>query len=211
MAGFKVILDDLGIETASASCYYSNVTFSDAKGKFRKYGAVGITPISTESTTSGTLKGAAWGMILAGPIGLAVGSMVGGGMKVAFEVHTLEGEILKGIASKGSYLDIKKQVEKSPAVAKPPKLAWDKSRGPRVVSPVLILGIAILPFIFAWMLLRSGYSAQARLFGLAWMVVWFIALGNLPTSGPDVAAPIESPADVVASDSQAAFRETSKQ
>lgn len=37
MAGFKVILDDLGIETASASFYYSNVTFSDAKGKFRRW------------------------------------------------------------------------------------------------------------------------------------------------------------------------------
>ncbi|MCK6103965.1 hypothetical protein [Brevundimonas sp. EYE_349] len=125
----------------SASCYYSNITFGDTKGKFRKYGAIGIEPISVDSTTSGTLKGAAWGLILAGPIGLAIGSMVGGGMKVAFELHTLEGETLRGIATKGNYLDIKKQVETRPAKPKLPRKERARREGPRTVGPGLLIGL----------------------------------------------------------------------
>jgi len=209
VAGFKVILDDLGIETASASCYYSNITFSDTKGKFRKYGAIGVTTISVDSTTSGTLKGAAWGMILAGPIGLAVGSMVGGGMKVAFELHTLEGETLKGIATKGSYLDIKKQVETRPAKLKPPKKVRLQGEKPRVVSLSLFIGIAVLPFIFVWLLFRCGYSARSRFLGLLWFFVWFLGISNLPASPSDDVAGVQSRSEVVAPDNHTTSLEDS--
>ena len=113
VAGFRILLDDLGIETRSASCTRSRIVTFDARNKLLQYGAVGVVPVSVESTTSGALKGAAWGVFLAGPLGAAVGSMVGGGMKVAFELQTLEGEVLRCIAGKAAYLDIKKQVEAS--------------------------------------------------------------------------------------------------
>ena len=209
MAGFKVILDDLGIETASASCYYSKITFSDTKGKFRKYVAIGVTPISVDSTTSGTLKGAAWGMILAGPIGLAVGSMVGGGMKVAFELHTLEGETLKGIATKGSYLDIKKQVETRPAKPKPPKKARVQGEKPRVLSLGLFIGLTFLPFIFVWLLFRRGYSVPARLLGLLWFFVWFIGIINLSAPPLDEVETVQSSSEVVAPDNHTTSLEVS--
>jgi len=196
MAGFKIILDDLGIETASASCYYSKITFADAKGKIRTLGATGVEAISVDSTTSGTLKGAAWGLILAGPLGVAIGSMVGGGMKVAFELHTLEGETLRGIATKGNYLDIKKQVETRPAKAKEPKRKRVPHEGPRTVGPGLVIGLALLPFIFFWPLLRRGHTGRARALGAAWTLIWFVGLGSLPAAPAAPAAELAStPAD----------------
>lgn len=210
MAGFKVILDDLGIETTSASCYYSNITFADAKRKIRTYGAIGIEPISVDSTTSGTLKGAAWGLILAGPIGLAIGSMVGGGMKVAFELHTLEGETLRGIATKGNYLDIKKQVETRPAKPKLPRKERPRREGPRTVGPGLLIGLALLPFIFVWLLFRRGHTALARLLGVLWAVAWFIGIGNLPAPPPDAAGTIESSSNVATPEDPTTSDEASK-
>ncbi|WP_206518826.1 hypothetical protein, partial [Salmonella enterica] len=80
------------------------------------------------------------------------------GMKVAFELHTLEGKTLRGIATKGNYLDIKKQVETRPAKAKEPKRKRVPHEGPRTVGPGLVIGLALLPFIFFWPLLRRGHT-----------------------------------------------------
>ena len=162
MAGFKVLLDDLGIETRSASCTRSRVVTFDARNKLLEYGAIGVVPVSVESTTSGALKGAAWGVFLAGPVGAAVGSMVGGGMKVAFELQTLEGEVLKCIAGKDAYLDIKKQVETRPAQPAKPKKARSERTGPRRVRILLGAGIFTLPVVFSWFVLRQGHTSRAR-------------------------------------------------
>nr|WP_315054284.1 hypothetical protein [uncultured Brevundimonas sp.] len=162
--------------------------FADARSKIRQYGAVGIQPISADSTTSGALKGAAWGLILAGPLGLAVGSMVGGGMKVAFELRTLEGETLKCIATKGAYLDIKKQVETRPAQPKPPKNVRVRHEGPRTVGVGLLVGLALFPLVFVWLLLRRDHTVRARILGAAWTVIWCIGVGSMPASPPEPAA-----------------------
>lgn len=42
---------------------------------------------------------------------------------------------------------------------------------PRIISARLLVGIIFLPFIFAWFLLRQGYSRNARGLGLAWAIV----------------------------------------
>ncbi|MBB1387222.1 DUF4236 domain-containing protein [Pseudoalteromonas sp. SG45-5] len=39
----------------------------------------------------------------------------------------------------------------------------------RSVGILLSIGILILPYIFAWLLLRSGYSTYSRLISFAWM------------------------------------------
>lgn len=190
MTGFTVILDDLGIETRSASMVgKSQVLFNNANNKLQRYGAIGIEPISTQSTTSGTLKGAAWGLVLAGPLGVAIGSMVGGGMKVAFELQTLEGPILKCIAGKGAYLKIKKLVETRPATPREVKAPKSVLAGPRKVSGPLMAGVVLLPVVFFWFLLRSGHTGRDRLLGVVWLVIWCIGFANIPVPPDEVNAP----------------------
>jgi len=91
-------------------------------------------------------------------------------MKVAFELETLEGEVLRCIAGRGAYLRIKQQVERRPAK---PRKAKPAHEGPRRVSFGLLVGLALLPIVFFWFLLRAGHSALARILGLVWLVVWF--------------------------------------
>ena len=182
---FKLLLDDLGIETATAWCVYSKITVPDGSFKTRHYGAVGVVPVSTESTTSGALKGAAWGVFLAGPLGAAVGSMVGGGMKVAFELHTLEGEVLKCIAGKDAYLDIKKQVETKPAQPPKPKKARSEWTGPRKVGVLLGAGIFMLPVVFSWFVLRKGHTLRARAIVAVWTALWIVGFSMIPTAPDD--------------------------
>ena len=190
MTDFTMILDELGIETRSASLMANTrVLFRDSNNKFQQYGAVGIEAISTQSTTSGTLKGAAWGLVLAGPLGVAVGSMVGGGMKVAFELHTLEGPILKCIAGKNAYLKIKKQVETKPATPRKVKGPKPVATGSRDVSGPLMLGVILLPVVFVWFLFRPQHTTKATLLGLVWLVIWCIGFANIPVPPDEVNAP----------------------
>ena len=46
------------------------------------------------------------------------------------------------------------------------------------VSLLLGLGIFILPYIFAWLLLRSGYSNSSRVIGFAWMLFLVYMYGS---------------------------------
>jgi hypothetical protein len=41
----------------------------------------------------------------------------------------------------------------------------------RNVSIPLIIGIILMPYFFAWFLLREGYSKQSRMLGLGWLVL----------------------------------------
>jgi hypothetical protein len=56
--------------------------------------------------------------------------------------------------------------------------------GTRKVSFLLGVGILFLPYVFAWFLLRTGYSTLARIVSFSWLafLVFFIALG--PHSSP---------------------------
>jgi len=44
----------------------------------------------------------------------------------------------------------------------------------RRVSPLLVLGIILVPIGFALELLRDGYSKTARIFGFGWCAIWMI-------------------------------------
>lgn len=191
MADFKILLDDLGVETAPANCSRSKVRVVTGAWTVKQYGAIAVVPVSTQSTTSGALKGAAWGVFLAGPMGAAIGSMVGGGMKVAFELHTLEGVVLQCIASKDAYLDIKKQVETRPAQPPKPKQARPERTGPRRIGALLGIGIAILPWVFGLFLFRRGHTGRDRAIVAAWTVLWTLGLGMLPEP-PDTTPPADA-------------------
>ncbi len=77
----------------------------------------------------------------------------------------------------------KPQTAARPAKEAPPRarqpVYLDASSGPviedaREVGPGLGLGIVVFPYIFAWFLLKKGYSAKARVLAFLWMgwVVW---------------------------------------
>lgn len=48
----------------------------------------------------------------------------------------------------------------------------------RRVGLLLALGIVLAPIIFAWVLLRNGYSVQARTIGLAWMTIYILLIAT---------------------------------
>lgn len=49
--------------------------------------------------------------------------------------------------------------------------------GHRNVSIPLIIGIVLVPYIFAWFLLRHGYSKQSRMMGLGWLALLVTIIG----------------------------------
>lgn len=111
MAIFAVLLDDLGIEFARGQCIGKKVVVIQG-WKDTKYDPVAIRALSMDHSTTGTIKGAAWGLWIAGPLGAALGSMIGGGPKVRFEIDTLEGETLRCVASRDDFFSVRKAVER---------------------------------------------------------------------------------------------------
>jgi hypothetical protein len=59
----------------------------------------------------------------------------------------------------------------------------------RRVGPALALAILILPVVFAWLLLRPGYSARSRVVGFAWVGVflWAVFTNSARTPKPVLA------------------------
>lgn len=54
--------------------------------------------------------------------------------------------------------------------------------GNRKVSIPLCIGIVVMPYIFAWFLLRKGHSQQSRILGFGWLAV-LVAMASLPRTG----------------------------
>ncbi|KHN68714.1 hypothetical protein AV645_07050 [Acinetobacter calcoaceticus] len=48
----------------------------------------------------------------------------------------------------------------------------------RKVSPLLGLGILLMPYIFSWFTLRSGYSSSARWISFIWMILVLIIVNS---------------------------------
>lgn len=73
-----------------------------------------------------------------------------------------------------------------------PQLAYaDLAVAPRSVGFWLGSGIFLLPMIFAWFLLRQGYSTRSRCIGIAWLVLTLIAV--LGQQGKDLASSTAAP------------------
>lgn len=45
----------------------------------------------------------------------------------------------------------------------------------RRVSTGLMIAIFLVPMIFAWLLVREGYSAKARFFAFSWLIFGVLA------------------------------------
>jgi hypothetical protein len=45
-------------------------------------------------------------------------------------------------------------------------------RAPRPIGVLLLVGIVLAPYVFAWVLIGRGYSARSRLAAFAWMAVF---------------------------------------
>jgi hypothetical protein len=60
----------------------------------------------------------------------------------------------------------------------------------KTVGPLLAVGILGMPFVFAWFLVRQGYSQRARFVAFSWLGIIAIALlrQGLPGDTPDSTA-----------------------
>lgn len=177
MANFTVILDELGIETAPAAFRKDHVAVFQNR-KLRRYIPVEIRAVSLDHSVTGTLKGAAWGTFLAGPLGAAIGSMVGGSGKVTFELDTEEAGTLYCFGSRDVFLEGRKRIERITA-QREQRAAYAAGVKRRVSWP-LIVGMVLLPVIFVWAFLRRGYAGWVRLAAFAWTLLWVIGIASLP-------------------------------
>lgn len=66
--------------------------------KVHAFKPAAIRAVSMEQSTDNAIGGAAWGFVLAGPLGAAVGAIVGRGPQVTFEIDTEQGRTLRCIA-----------------------------------------------------------------------------------------------------------------
>lgn len=59
----------------------------------------------------------------------------------------------------------------------------------RKVGAGLGIGILLLPVVFSWFLLKSGYSVLARVLSFGWLAFWVLfAIGSGSTNSPTVAS-----------------------
>lgn len=195
MANFTVILDELGIETAPAAFRKDHVTVFQNR-KTHRYTPLEIRAVALDHSTTGTLKGAAWGTFLAGPLGAAIGSMVGGGAKVTFELDTAEAGTLYCFGSREAFVQGRKRIERITKLREE-KAAY-AAGVKRKVSWPLILGMVLLPVVFVWAFLRRGYAAWVRLAAFAWTLLWIIGFASIPSSD-DAADPVQEEAEATSS------------
>ena len=66
----------------------------------------------------------------------------------------------------------------------------DQTVKPKKVGIILAIGIIFLPFIFAWILLKKGYSQNAKILGLGWLGICIIVM-LLPKSNSSSESNIE--------------------
>lgn len=70
-----------------------------------------------------------------------------------------------------------------------------KIKETRKVGPGLLLGIALVPVVFTWFLLRPGYTMLARVTGFLWLAL-SISLAAMVDEIPSASPPkVEVPGD----------------
>ena len=178
MPTLVVLLDELGIEVARGS-----TVGRELRLKGRNMQMAIIRPVQMDTSSTDAIKGAAWGLLLAGPLGAAVGTLIGGGPRVAFELDTDDGETLRCVARRSEYLAIKRDIET--AFVTEQRIADKRRRWEtqgRTPSVGLIVGMVLLPPVFVWFFLRKHYRWVARGLATAWTVLWLIFVASVPRS-----------------------------
>jgi len=68
---------------------------------------------------------------------------------------------------------------------------------PRNVSVPLMIGIVLAPYIFAWFLLRQGYSKKSRVISFSWLAFLIVINGFAINGAEQAVRPSKEPSKVV--------------
>lgn len=210
MTAVAVLMDDVGAELGKGEISFHRVTFR-RNGQNVVLKLKAIRPVAVDHQMGGTAKGAAWGYLIAGPLGAAAGSLLGSGPKVTFELDTEEGETLRCVVGQTQYPGIKRKVEAAARhwerhQTSQALLEARRANGERPVSLLLGTGIVLMPPIFAWFVLRKGTSLRARIVTGAYVAFWLllIAVNPKPDTPPSpvAIAPVtaNAPSDAATAD-----------
>lgn len=173
---FHAILDDLGIDIALAAYDKGKIRIKPDRSPVQNYTALSVTPVSVDSTTTGALKGGAIGLFVAGPLGAAIGSMIGGGAKVAFRLDTVEGPTFNCVIGRSAFIRVREDLaRRQQAHALRIARAEQRTFRPRWL---FWLGTILVPPTTAWAFFRSDWSLKSRFAIACWTLFWaFIAAG----------------------------------
>lgn len=111
MTTFVLFLDDVGAEIARARVNRKEAYSWLPSGNMLKFKPVALRPIEVSAQGSNQVKSAAVGFLLMGPVGAAVGALLGSGPKVQFEIVSDQGRIYKGVCKQADYPKLKRSIE----------------------------------------------------------------------------------------------------
>lgn len=167
---FRAILDDLGIDVALGAYAKGKIRIKPDRSPLMKFTALRVTPISVESTTTGAIKGGAIGLFLAGPLGAAIGSMMGGGAKVAFQLETVEGRTFNCVMGRSAFVVVREDLERRrQAEARQAARLQMRTFRPRWL---FWLATVFTPPATAWAFFRSAWGLRSKFLMACWTVVW---------------------------------------
>ena len=193
IARFAVILDNVGAEVGQGVLGSASISYI-AGWKSHSFKPTAIRAVSMEQSTDNAIGGAAWGFVLAGPLGAAVGAIVGRGPQVSFEIDTEQGRTLRCVARRDDYLVVKRRVDRiigfwaKQSARKAARTPGEPVGWKLVLNLGLAVGLIFLPPLFALFLLRKGTSTKARVVGGGWTVIWLITMFG-GDKAPSPAAP----------------------
>lgn len=167
---FQVVLDELGVDVALGAYSKGRIRIKADRSPVMKFTAVAVTPISVDNSTTGTIKGGAIGLFLAGPLGAAIGSMMGGGAKVAFKLETVEGSAFHCVMARSAFVEVRDDLESRRQAE-----ALRRTRSEqRTFRPRWLFWIATLlaPPATAWSFFRSDWSLKSRVMVVIWTMIW---------------------------------------
>ena len=142
-----------------------------------KFAALRVTAVSVDSTTTGAIKGGAIGLFIAGPLGAAIGSMMGGGAKVAFQLETVEGPTFNCVMGRTAFVEVREDLARRQRTqALRAARAEQRTFRPRWLFWV---GTILAPPTTVWAFFRSDWSLRSRLLIVCWTMFWtFVAAGR---------------------------------
>lgn len=167
---FQAILDDLGIDVAIGAYAKGKIRIKPDRSALMKFTALRVTPISVESTTTGAIKGGAIGLFLAGPLGAAIGSMMGGGAKVAFQLETVEGPRFNCVMGRTAFVTMREDLARRQRAEALREIRVRQ----RTFRPRWLFWLATVfaPPATAWAFFRTGWRLRTRLVVAVWTVCW---------------------------------------
>jgi hypothetical protein len=110
VTAFVLFLDGAGAEITNATVTRKEV-FALNGGQIVRFKPLHVRPIEVIGPGSNPVKGAAIGFVLLGPVGAAVGALLGTGPKVQFEIECDQGRTYKGVCKQADYPKLRRSIE----------------------------------------------------------------------------------------------------